>query len=126
MKLTIAIFFAFLLLTSLADVSVSHSNADNQSLLLKFMAPTEDPAANDARIEMTLTSQYNFLTHNDVGAICTVTGADGVFPTDVTSDVFTLTLNCISPSGCTSSFPSVLFNAGTLDGKNLFFIVLQY
>jgi len=69
---------------------------------------------------MTLTSQYNFVTHNDVGAIWTVTGADGVFPTDVTSDVFTLTLNCINSAGCTSVFPSVLFNAGTLDGKNSF------
>ena len=118
MKLKIAIFFAFLLLSVYTE-TISYLNEDGQSILIEFKAPTVDPTNKVLRIEFFVISQYPFVQNYNVGAICAVTGPDGVFPRDVVSGVFAIGINCAEANGCIPgtdfSIPSI---RGTVDGKN--------
>ena len=116
MKLTIAIILAFLFCSAYAVTSISYTNADDQTFLMEFKPPTN--AANEVRLEVTVTSQYVFSRFFQVGAICTVTGADGVFPSDSTSEVFVVVVICSDNNGCIpGTLPALGINNGTVDGK---------
>ena len=121
MNLITVTFSALLLFSAYADITLSHTNEDNQTFLLEFMAPTADPSSNEIRMEITITSQYAFFPSYQIGAICTTTGPDGIFPDDVNSNVFVPTITCSDSSGCISgTLPRMDLRTGSVIGKNSF------
>ena len=126
MKSKAITFFVFLLFSALAEVSVSYTNADNQTLLIKFKAPIDDPSTKDLRIEITLTSEFMMTQNYDLGAICTITGPDGVIPPDDYSDTLSIGMRCYETTGWISADPPYVFlNYGELDGKNSLFQLVR-
>jgi len=103
MKITFTILLAFLMLWAYADISISHTNADDQTFAIEFKAPTADPSGTVLRVELTLTTPYSFVAPNEhAGAVCTVTQDGGSFPTGV-SDTFALAVACGASNLCTPS-----------------------
>ena len=117
MKTSFAILFALILLSVYADISLSHTNADDQTFLLEFKTPTADPSGTVLRVELTLTTQHGFAASNEqTGAICTVTPDGGSFPTGV-SDTFALTVFCGASTLCPpgAQHPAWILFLGSLD-----------
>ena len=121
MKLTIVILFAVLFLSAYADISISHTNADDQSVLLEFKAPTADPSGKVLRVEITATTQYLFGLYYTMGALCTIATPEGKFPRDAVSNVFVISLTWGENSGCVpGDFYETSLYSGTVDGKSFF------
>ena len=59
MKLNFTIIFGLILLSAYSDISISHTNADNQTVLIELMAPTAD-TSNALKLKATITSEYLF------------------------------------------------------------------
>jgi len=117
MKILLTILLAFFLLWAHADISISHTNADDQTFAIEFKAPTADPSGTVLRVELTLTTPHAFAAVNEhSGAICTVTPDGGSFPTGV-SDTFALGVSCGSSTLCPAGgfSPAWFVFEGTLD-----------
>ena len=120
MKLNIFIILALILFSAYANISISHTNEDNQTVLLEFKTPIDDPSTKALRIEVTMTSKYLYTFNYTVGVACVITQPDGIIPPIQDNKVFTVAFICLNNNGCPpGSNPTNMLLLGSFDGMCL-------